>query len=164
MSSAEEFVEKRRFQFSNQEELQVNFSSSPTFIFFKFLLFPSPCPFFSFPFSLPLLLSYSPLFLFPFSFWRPKSWNWSKGVSGCRVVQLTQPSIQHSVALPSRCVFSSWHLPKVLIRKSAIRACSGASTLKDQNLGQEGGRAIAKQTTVIVWTAGEVQEGQKNRR
>ena len=57
-------------------------------------------------------------------------------MSGCRVVQLTQPSIQHSVALPSRCVFSSWHLPKVLIRKSAIRACSGASTLKDQNLGQ----------------------------
>ena len=33
-------------------------------------------------------------------------------------------------------MFSSWHLPKVLIRKSAIRACSGASTLKDQYLGQ----------------------------
>ena len=38
-------------------------------------------------------------------------------------------------------LFSSWHLPKVLIRKSAIRACSGASTLKDQYLGQvPGGR------------------------
>ena len=32
--------------------------------------------------------------------------------------------------------FFSWHLPKVLIRKSAIRARSGASTLKDQYLGQ----------------------------
>jgi len=40
------------------------------------------------------------------------------------------------VAPPTVCVFSAWHLPKVLIRKSAIRACSGASTLKDQNLGQ----------------------------
>jgi hypothetical protein len=45
------------------------------------------------------------------------------------------------VAPPSVCAFSSWHLPKVLIRKSAIRACSGASTLKDQYLGQvPGGR------------------------
>ena len=51
-------------------------------------------------------------------------------------------------------MFSSWHLPKVLIRKSAIRACSGASTLKDQYLGQvpggggkkkeDGGGAISK--------------------
>jgi hypothetical protein len=40
------------------------------------------------------------------------------------------------VAPPSIGVVSSWHLPKVLIRKSAIRACSGASTLKDQYLGQ----------------------------
>ena len=28
-------------------------------------------------------------------------------------------SIQHSVVFPSICVFSSWHLPEVLIRKSA---------------------------------------------
>ena len=42
-------------------------------------------------------------------------------------------------------LFSSWHLPKVLIRKSAIRACSGASTLKDQYLGQvPGGRKKKK--------------------
>ena len=72
----------------------------------------------------------------------------------------------------SLCVFSSWHLPKVLIRKSAIRACSGASTLKDQYLGQvprgekkregRGARHIKK--TIWGSTAGEVQEGPKNRR
>ena len=58
----------------------------------------------------------------------------------------------------SLCVFSSWHLPKVLIRKSAIRACSGASTLKDQYLGQvpgggekkkEGGGAPYQKNTIF---------------
>ena len=82
-----------------------------------------------------------------------------------------EPSIQHSVTPPSCFAFSSWHLPKVLIRKSAIRACSGASTLKDQNLGQvprgeskkRRGACHIKKT---IWgsTAGEVQEGPKNRR
>ena len=55
-------------------------------------------------------------------------------------------------------MFSSWHLPKVLIRKSAIRACSGASTLKDQYLGQvpggggkkkEGGGAPYQKNTIF---------------
>ena len=60
----------------------------------------------------------------------------------------------------SLCVFSSWHLPKVLIRKSAIRACSGASTLKDQYLGQVPGgggekkkraRGAPYQKNTIFW-------------
>ena len=76
------------------------------------------------------------------------------------------------MAPPSFFAVSSWHLPKVLIRKSAIRACSGASTLKDQYLGQvpggekkKGGtRAISKNTPFGCSTAGEVQEGPKNRR
>ena len=70
-------------------------------------------------------------------------------------------------------LFSSWHLPKVLIRKSAIRACSGASTLKDQYLGQvPGGRKKkeeekgrrAETRFLGAEAAGEVQEGHENRR
>ena len=68
-------------------------------------------------------------------------------------------------------MFSSWHLPKVLIRKSAIRACSGASTLKDQYLGQvpggggkkkRAGVRHIKKTPFFGSAAGEVQESQKN--
>ena len=45
---------------------------------------------------------------------------------------------QHSVPLQANIpmFFFSCHPPKLLIRKSAIRARSGASTLKDQQLGR----------------------------
>ena len=57
-------------------------------------------------------------------------------------VQVVQVTSEHTAFRgTSISFFFSWHLPKVLIRKSAIRACSGASTLKDQYLGQvPGGR------------------------
>ena len=65
--------------------------------------------------------------------------------------------------------FLLWHLAKVLIRKSAIRACSGASTLKDQHLGQvPGGRKKKegkKKGRNPFWSRErEVQECQENRR
>ena len=48
--------------------------------------------------------------------------------------------VVHSVALPTICVISAWHLLKVLIRTtSAIRACSGASTSKKKK--RQGPRA-----------------------
>ena len=82
----------------------------------------------------------------------------------------------------SLCVFSSWHLPKVLIRKSAIRACSGASTLKDQYLGQvpggggkkkeraggkkrgRGVRHIKKNTIFLAQLLERSKRAKKNRR
>ena len=48
-------------------------------------------------------------------------------------------------------LLSSWHLPKVLIRKSAIRARSGASTLKDQYLGQVPGGKRQGETLAPSW-------------
>ena len=68
--------------------------------------------------------------------------------------QVVEVRTQHTAFRGTSVIFfSSWHLPKVLIRKSAIRAWSGASTLKDQYLGQVpggekkgGGRAISKKT------------------
>jgi hypothetical protein len=52
-------------------------------------------------------------------------------VLGVESFQVTEPSIQHSVARPSICVFSSWNLPKALIRKKcdprlSKRGCSMA--------------------------------------
>ena len=48
---------------------------------------------------------------------------------------------QHSVALPTICVISAWHLLKVLIRKkSAIRACSGGNTSKKKRPGRARGQ------------------------
>ena len=68
-------------------------------------------------------------------------------------------------------MFSSWHLPKVLIRESAIRACSGASTLKGsvpwagaRRRGEKKKRAGVrhiKKTPFFGSAAGEVQESQK---
>ena len=49
------------------------------------------------------------------------------------------------LAPPTICVFSAWHLPKVLIRQSAIRAGSGASTFKDKKRR----RAISKKHTFL---------------
>ena len=54
---------------------------------------------------------------------------------------------QHSVAPGtwSKSLPSSCHPPKLLIRKSATSACSGASTLRDQQLGRvTGGRRRKK--------------------
>ena len=68
-----------------------------------------------------------------------------------RCVQVVQVRSEHTAFIPWHLhlfFFSFWHLPKVLIRKSAIRACSGASTLKDQYLGQvPGGRKKKKAET-----------------
>ena len=63
--------------------------------------------------------------------------------------------MQHSEALTTVCVFSLWQLPKVMIRKIAIRACSDAGVWKEQNLGQvpgggkkqKAGGAVTKKNT-----------------
>ena len=48
---------------------------------------------------------------------------------------------QHSVAFPTICVISAWHLLKVLIRKKgAIRACSGGNTSKKKRPGRARGQ------------------------
>ena len=65
--------------------------------------------------------------------------------------------------------FFSWHLPKVLIRKSAIRARSGASTLKDQYLGQVPGGEYAREdargtSPILNLDISLVQQGSIHRR
>ena len=58
-----------------------------------------------------------------------------------------------------RHLLSSSHLPKVLIRKSAIRARSGASTLKDQYLGQvPGGKSQGETLAPLGTDLDEVQQ------
>ena len=87
-----------------------------------------------------------------------------------RSAQPTERDVQvHHGAYCFGVAFFSWHLPKVLIRKSAIRARSGASTLKDQYLGQVPGGGYAREdargkSPILNLDISLVQQGSIHRR